>query len=146
MDYRVGQINRVFFLRFDDGEELKGGVEDLARREGIEQALVLALGALGEGRLVVGPREKTLPPEPVWAAFSEAREVLGVGTLSPGPEGPALHLHLAAGRGGEATLSGCLRGEGRVYLVLEAVVLEMTGFSSRRRPEAASNLNLLAFE
>ncbi|MBU2547674.1 MAG: DUF296 domain-containing protein [Proteobacteria bacterium] len=145
MEYRTGEIRRVFWARFNDGENLRAGLEDLARRENVEQGLVMVLGALGEARLVVGPKEKTLPPEPVWTGFQDGREILGLGTMIRGPEGPDLHLHLAAGRSGRETLAGCLREDGLVYLVVEAVMFEVTGLSVRRTPDKASGLNLPGF-
>ncbi|MEW6267477.1 MAG: PPC domain-containing DNA-binding protein [Thermodesulfobacteriota bacterium] len=143
MDYRVGHINRVFFARFEKGEDLSAGLNDLARREWIDQALVLVLGSMTQARLVVGPKEMVARPEPLWAAFTGGREVLGVGTLVPGPEGPSIHLHLAAGRGGEDPLIGCLREDGQVYLVAEAVILELKGFIAQRELDQVSGMNLL---
>ena len=145
MDYRSGQIGRVFWVRFNDGEDLTAEVIELARREEISQALVLFLGALKESNLVVGPRETVIPPDPVVQSFTQGREMLGVGTLAPGPDGPALHLHVGAGRVDRPTLVGCLRADSRVYLLIEAVVLEIQGIAAARKPDQASGLNLLQF-
>lgn len=146
MEYRCGEIKRVFWVRFEDGEDLRAGLEHLAEREQIHQALVLVLGGMGQARMVLGPLKKTIPPEPNWASFADGREILGVGTLAHGPQGPSLHLHLAAGRGGEPTLAGCLRAESEVYLIAEAVVLETSGLAAVRKADGASGLNLLAFD
>ncbi|MBW2321927.1 MAG: DUF296 domain-containing protein [Deltaproteobacteria bacterium] len=145
MDYRVGRINRVFFVRFDDGEDLRTCVEELAHREKIEQGLVLVTGAMKKVELVVGPKETAIPPEPVWSGFEDSREILGVGTLVQDPEGMSLHLHLAAGRGDEPVKVGCLRGENQVYLVAEVVILEINGLEAARIPDEASGLTLLSF-
>ena len=146
MDYRSGCIGRVFWARLDDGEDLGECLQDLARRETIGQALVLVLGALGQARVVVGPRETVIPPDPVWTAFTGGREILGVGTLVDSPEGPSLHMHIGAGRGEEPTVVGCLRAESQVYLLVEAVILEVTHMSARREPDEKTGLNLLTFK
>jgi len=145
MDYRVGQIKRVFFVRLDDGEDLRKQVEELAQREKIEQAVVLVTGAMRKAELVVGPKEPVIPPEAVWSGFEDSREILGVGTLVRDQEGGSLHLHLAAGRENEAVKVGCLRGDSQVYLIAEAVILEISGLAAVRSADDASGLNLLSF-
>ncbi|MFH1136138.1 MAG: DUF296 domain-containing protein [Pseudomonadota bacterium] len=146
MKYQAGKIGRVLWVRFDAGEDLRVGLLELAEKEGIDRAMVLALGALERGRLVVGPREAVVPPDPVWVGFADGREILGLGTLAPGPDGPSLHFHLGAGRGGEPSLLGCLRDSSEVYLTLECVVLELSGLTVARVPDAASGQNLLSFD
>lgn len=146
MDYRSGNIGRVFWVRFEDGENLLTGLKDLAQRETIDQGLVLVLGALKQGNVVLGPKETAIPPDPMWIQFTGAHEILGVGTIAGSPEGPSVHLHAGAGRGGEPPLVGCVRGENEVYLVAEVLVLEVTGFSAERRPDPASGMNLLTFD
>ena len=145
MNYQSGNLGRVFWVKFDDGEDLKAGLLELAAKEKIERAAIFAIGALNSAKLVSGPREAVLPPDPIWANFDDCREIIGIGTLAPGPDGPSLHLHAGAGRGGESTSLGCLRDDSEIYLTLECVVLEMNGLTVRRAPDEASGLNLLAF-
>lgn len=146
MDYRSGNIGRVFWARVDEGEDLRQGLIELAEKENIEQAMVLLLGAMHEGSLVTGPKEAVIPPEPTWTPFTGGREVLGMASLIKGSNGWTCHLHLATGRYEEPALVGCLRGDSRIYLLVEAVVLEVTGFSARRKPDPTVGLELLAFD
>ena len=144
MDYRTGKIGRVFCVRVDVGDDIRLGGLELARQEGLERAVILALGALEKGRLVVGPKEAVIPPDLLWAGFADGREILGLGTLAPGPDGPSLHFHMGVGRGGEPALVGCL-SDSEVYLTLECVILELSGLAVRPVPDAASGFNLISF-
>lgn len=146
MNYKTGSIGRVVWARFDDGDDIKRGLEEIALTEKIGQALVLVLGALKKADIVVGPKEAVIPPEPVWTGFADGREVLGVGSIAWTAEGPALHMHVAAGRGEEPVLAGCLRKNGEVYLVAEAVILETTGLTVTRDLDDASGLELLTIK
>lgn len=146
MDYRTGRIGRVIWMRLDDGDDLIECVKELAVQEKLERALVLVLGGLGRAEMVVGPREAVIPPEPIWASFTDGREILALGTLAPGPDGPNLHLHTGAGRGEEPTLIGCLKGKNQVYLLAEVVLLELADLDAYRALDRASGFNLLKFK
>ena len=146
MQVSEGKINRVFVLRLEDGEQLTDCVEQLARDREIGSALVLLVGGARDGALVVGPEHTTLSkPEPMIEKFSEAREILGVGTIFASDEGPKLHLHASCGRGTE-TLTGCTRLGVHAFLVAEIVILEITGLKASRKPDAISGFNLLNLE
>lgn len=146
MEYRQGRMGRVFYLRLDNGEDFKAQVEELARAENVRQGMVLALGALASAEMVVGPEKTELPPVPVWDRFGEAHEILGGGTLAWNAGGPVLHLHLSAGRGSEPVKTGCLRATGQVYLVAEAVIMEIEGLSASRRLVESLGLEILSFD
>jgi predicted DNA-binding protein with PD1-like motif len=49
---------------------------------------------------------------------------------------------VAAGRGDKVHV-GCLRRDAETFLVLEAIVLEITGIAARRELDPASGLALL---
>jgi predicted DNA-binding protein with PD1-like motif len=144
MDYAQGSIGRIFAARLHDGEEPYAAIEELAALEGVGSALVLLVGGARSARVVTGPKEPTGPVEPVLREFDDAREVLGVGTICPSDEGPKLHLHAGFGRGDQA-LVGCPRYGLQTYLVMEAVVIEMSGLNASREPDPQSGLKLLAF-
>lgn len=144
MEYTTGRMGRVFAARFHDGEAVYAGIEQIARREKIESALVFALGGARRGRVVVGPKQTTGPIQPMVSAFDDARELVGVGTIHPADGEPSLHFHAGIGRGQEAIV-GCPREGLDAFLVLEVVIVELTGLGARRELDPASGLRLLAF-
>jgi predicted DNA-binding protein with PD1-like motif len=144
MEYTTGSIGRVFAARFHDGEGVYTGIEEIARLEKIESAMVFALGGARRGRVVVGPKETTGPIEPMTRQFDDARELVGVGTIHPDGGEPSLHFHAAVGRCDEAIV-GCPREGLDAFLVLEVVIIELTGLSAERRLDPDSGLRLLAF-
>jgi len=142
MQYSEGRIGRVFVVRFDEGEDLLEGLRRFLAERKVRTGYLMVLGALHEGRMVTGPEEDVIPPVPHWETASGGWEMLGVATVYPDDRGePALHLHATAGRGQE-TLTGCLREVARVYLVVEAIVVELEGISFRRRHDPFTGLNL----
>lgn len=145
MHYRTGRVGRVVLARFDHGEPIMPALEGLCRDEGIRAGWFFLIGAVAQGSLVVGPRDASLPPEPVRAGFPEPHEIVGMGSVAWKEGAPALHLHASLGRGGDV-LTGCIRKEGRVFLVVEAVVMEIAGVQAARRPDARSGLELLSLE
>ncbi len=145
MKYREAALGRVFCAAFDHGDDLNAGLLRLAAECGLEAGFVFLLGALGKGRMVLGPKESVLPPVPMWRPFEEGREIMGVGSIFKEGDGYALHLHGATGRG-ETTLTGCLRQDCEVFLTVEAVILEVLGSGAARVKDAASGLSLLRFE
>jgi predicted DNA-binding protein with PD1-like motif len=144
MEYASGQVGRIFAARFHDGEAVYAGIEEIARREGIGSALVVVLGGVRRGKVVVGPKKTTGPLEVLTSQFDDAREVAGVGTIHSADGRPALHLHAAIGRG-EQTIAGCPRLGLEVFLLLEVVIIEITGLGAGRRLDPATGLKILAF-
>lgn len=144
MKYQQGQIGRVFVARVEHGEDLLQEVKQLAVKENVRAACILALGALKNAALVTGPRECTIPPDPVWRRFDDGREIAGIGTLFWDEEGPVIHLHSSAGRGG-VSLTGCLREKSEVYLVVEVIIIEFTGIDGIREMDPAIGLKILSF-
>ncbi len=130
MDYRIGRTGRVIVARFDHGEDFLAGLNDLVKKEEIRQAWFNVIGGIAAARVVTGPKEPTMPPEPVWRE-TETREVLGGGTIYWDDDGPAIHLHAALGHHGD-TVTGCVREWARTYLVLEVTIFEITGCSTHR--------------
>ena len=132
MKVSEGNVGRVFVVRLEDGDRLPGAIEELAKEKEISAASVILLGGLGSGKVVVGPKTATLPPEPMMAELEGVHEIAGVGTLFCNEKGqPKLHLHGAMGRDGR-TISGCTREGVEVWLVAEAIVTEIVGTKARR--------------
>lgn len=145
MRYSEARYGRVFVVRLEDGEILHEKIEELASKEGIGAAALIALGgADAESRLVVGPRAgRARPIEPMQYLLEDVHEIAGVGTIFPDESGrPVLHMHAAAGRESEAH-TGCVRAGVKVWHVMEVIVLELTETGARRVKEEASGFALL---
>jgi len=142
MKYQTGAPGRAIVVRFDDGDDVLKGLESVALKEGINAAVLYIIGGLRRGKVVVGPKEDRVPPEPVWQELEDPHEVAAIGTIFHDAEGPKVHLHGAFGRG-DSTKTGCLRELGETFLLLEAVILEIKGINARRELDPASGLKLL---
>src|SRR4030067_32293 len=123
MDYRKGSIGRLFIARIDHGEDLLSKLSGLAVREEIESGFFRMLGALGGARLVTGPKEKSIPPEIVWASFNDAREIIGAGNIFWENGAPKIHLHGAVGND-KGMVMGCIRKETEAFMVVEIFIIE----------------------
>lgn len=145
MRYKAGKVGRVVLARFDHGEQVVPALADLCEKEGISSGWFFLFGAVQNGRLVAGPREASLPPDPVWQEFKEPFEIVGMGSIAAGDGPPSIHLHSSLGRGKEV-LTGCIRKESEVFIVVEAMVLEVMGVRVTRSPDQRSGLELLTLE
>jgi predicted DNA-binding protein with PD1-like motif len=144
MEYRKGSIGRVFSVRFDEGDLFLEGLLDLIRKEKIRCGWFHVLGGLREADVVTGPKEPTMPPEPVWSRVSGAREVLGTGSIFWDEDEPKIHLHAALGHHGD-TLTACVRKGTRVYLVLEVLIVEIAEINATRPWYEKGGFNRLTF-
>lgn len=142
MEYTQGNLGRVFVARLHDGESIYDAVEEMAAKEGIERAAVLAVGGIRSGKVVTGPESPTGKLVPHHEEFNDARELVGVGTLFPQEGKPSLHFHAGMGRGNTA-LVGCPRDGMAVYLILEVVIIELIGVAAERAVDAETGLHLL---
>jgi predicted DNA-binding protein with PD1-like motif len=145
MNYKAGTIGKILLARFDHGEPVVPGLVDLCRKENVLSGWFFLFGAIAAGRMVTGPREACLPPEPVWTEFAKPHEIVGMGSVAEKEGAPAIHLHASLGRGKEV-LTGCIRKEGEVFLVVEALILQIAGVSASRKPDQSSGLELLSVE
>lgn len=61
-----GKPGRVFILRLEDGDILPDSIERFAAEKGVSTGYVVVVGGVGEGEVVVGPRNSSqMPPEPI---------------------------------------------------------------------------------
>ncbi|HVP93953.1 MAG TPA: PPC domain-containing DNA-binding protein [Methanoregulaceae archaeon] len=141
MQYAEGKPGRIFLLRIDDGEDLIKTLQDFIARHNVHCGHIRFIGALLSGQIVTGPEKPVLPPNPHFETFSGGWEVIGMATISPGDDSPHLHLHASIGRG-DRVLTGCLRGTIRTYIVVEAVISEITGIEIKREEDAKTGLVL----
>lgn len=142
MKYQRGTIGRVFVVRFEDGDDVIGGLVEIARNEHIRAASFHLVGGLKKGRFVVGPERDEMPPVPVWRELDESHEIVGFGTIFPHGDEPKVHLHGVYGKR-DHVRAGCLRGDAEAFLVLEAVVTEIEGIAAVRELDQASGMVLL---
>ena len=142
MEYQCGKMGRVFVVRFEDGDDVLGGLTEMASREGIDAAAFHLVGGMKRGRFVVGPEQEELPPVPVWRECYASHEILGFGTIFRHGEQPKIHFHGAFGKK-DAVRVGCLREASEAFLVVEAVVQEIVGVTARREMDHESGMVLL---
>jgi len=133
MEYTQGEVGRVFYVRFDHGDDVLAGLSSLAENEELHCGWFQLFGGFAAAEVVIGPKEPVMPPTPVWQNLRDTREVLGVGSIffDEQKQKPLLHLHAAMGHHGE-TVTGCVRQHTEVYLLIEAVVYELQGMDITR--------------
>jgi predicted DNA-binding protein with PD1-like motif len=142
VNYTQGRLGRVFVARLEDGESIYDAVEEIARKEGIEAASVLAIGGIRRGKVVTGPQHPTGKVVPHYEEFDDARELVGVGMLFPHEGKPSLHFHAGIGRH-DSALVGCPRAGMSVYLVLEVIITELVGAAAKREHDPGPRVSLL---
>jgi predicted DNA-binding protein with PD1-like motif len=144
MRYKQGSFGRVFIIKFDDKDDLLSGIKTVALKENIRIGTVMLLGGLRSADMVTGPREAVIPPDPLWQNLADGREVVGIGTLFRDRDEPILHLHGAVGREHE-TLTGCIRKNASVYLVIEAIIAEVIGINAHKVLDDTTGVKMLEF-
>lgn len=144
MQASEGKIGRVFILRLEDGDVVPGCIEEFAKKNKIQIASVTLIGGIGEGQIVVGPRDSNAsPPDPMLLPLDGAHEVVGIGLIAPDHNGVAgLHIHAALGRAGQ-TKTGCLRPGVKTWVVGEVVISEILEASVARLPDKKTGFELL---
>jgi predicted DNA-binding protein with PD1-like motif len=145
MQYRTGSIGRVFVIKFEDGDSLLDGIIGVAKKERVKAGFFFLLGGMRSAGMVCGPREPVLPPEPTWEGFADGREIVGVGSVFLKDGEPAVHLHGAVGKGG-TTLTGCVRKDDKVFLVVEALLLEVSGIDAAKVVSEKTGIAMLEFQ
>lgn len=143
MEYRQGRLGRIFVLKFAHHDDVKDSLDGFLKKENVRCAAFVFLGAFEKGRLVTGPKKAVIPPEPNTTAFKDGWEVMGVGTVFDG-ETPQVHIHGSMGKK-QKTLTGCVRKDVQVFMVIEAVVFELEGIRARKELDPRTGLNLLKF-
>jgi len=139
-----GRVGRVFVIRLEHGDILPHCLERFAEEHEVMVGHVILVGGIGEGQVVVGPRQSEVrPPEPMLLPLDGAHEVAGVGVIAPDEEGkPHLHIHAALGRSGQTT-TGCLRPGVTTWLVGEVILYEILETSAARKMDPVSGFALL---
>jgi len=142
MRYTKGSISRIFVLKFEDDDIVLDELDAFARREKLKAATFVFLGALKKGHIVTGPKKPVIPPEPNWARFKDGWEVMGIGTIFTNSRGPQIHIHTSMGKK-KKVITGCVRKDSKVFLVIEAIVFELKGVKATKAIDPKTGLNLL---
>lgn len=142
MEYSKGTIGRIFLLKFDDDDIVLKEIDRFARQERLRAATLIFLGALKKGHIVTGPKKPVIPPQPNWKSFKDGWEVMGIGTIITNKKGPKIHIHTSMGKKNKV-ITGCVRKDSKVFLVLEAVVFELKGIKAAKELDPETGLNLL---
>lgn len=143
MNYQIGTTGRVVIARFDHGDDVLRGLQEIAAQETIKAGYFHLVGALSGGRFVVGPETEDFPPVPAWRELQESHEVVGFGTILWEGETPKIHVHGAFGKG-DSVKVGCLREDSEVFIVIEAVITEIVGVQAVRQPDPATGMSLIS--
>lgn len=143
MQYTQGTLGRVFVAKLDDGDPIYESILDIAGREGIKSAAVMAVGGVRSGKVVTGPESPHGKVIPKTVEFDDARELVGFGVIAPLDEKPSLHMHAGIGHDGQAMVV-CPRIAANVYLVLEVVIIELLGIDATREYDAEFDVHVLS--
>ncbi len=122
---------RVWIAVLEAGEEAKASLLEIAKREEIEDASFVALGAFAKATVAYFDwQEKKYRDIPV----DEQVEVITlVGDIMPDEKGkPSLHAHTVLGRSDGSTRGGHLQ-EGHVRPTLEITITETPAHLTRRK-------------
>ena len=144
MQYSEGRFGRVFQVRVDHGEDLLESLEKFVREKGIRCGFAQFIGALKGGRIVTGPKELVLPPDPSFESYEGGWEVFGFASITPGQDGPHLHYHASIGRKREV-LTGCLREQATAYIIVEVLIVEISGSMVNRKKDPVAGVELPFF-
>jgi len=142
MRYTKGSIGRIFLLKFEDDDIVLNELDKFARHEKLKAATFIFLGALKKGHIVTGPKKPVIPPEPNWTKFKDGWEVMGIGTIFTNKKGPQIHIHTSMGKK-DKVITGCVRKDSKVFLVIEAIVFELRGVKATKAIDPQTGLNLL---
>lgn len=143
MKYQVGEVGRVILAHFEDGDEIIANLTAIVRNENVRGGIFYLLGGINEGRIVVGPtHDDVRPPEPTWREIVESHETLAIGTVFWYGDEPRFHIHGTYGKF-DSVKTGCLRDEARTFLIMEAIVIELTGINAVRDLDPVIKMTLL---
>lgn len=142
MEYTEGKIGRIFVLKFNNNDVLIDEIARFVKRTKLKTACMVFLGALRKGKIVTGPKKPVIPPDPNWVDFKDAWEVMGIGSVYTNKTGPQIHIHSSMGQK-KKVLTGCVRKNSSVFLVIEAFVFELKGVKATKEVDPKTGLNLL---
>jgi len=144
--YTEGKIGRIFVVRLENGDIVHECLEELAQKENISSAGVIAVGGADRGSvLVVGPEKSRddFPVNPMQLVLEDTSEIVATGTIFPDEAGkPLVHMHMACGRK-EKTVTGCIRSGVRTWHIIEVIIFEITDVTAKRLLDKKLGFKLL---
>jgi predicted DNA-binding protein with PD1-like motif len=143
MKHTTGKIKAVHLLKFENNDDFIAETENFIKKKKIKTAFFIFLGALRKGDIVSGPKKPVIPPDPFWNSFDNAWETFGVGSVFLGEGGkPQVHIHSSLGKGKKVKM-GCVRKNARVFIVIEALMLELSGINAKKGIDPKTGINML---
>lgn len=145
MKYSEVNLGRIFILRLEHGDRIPEVIEEFAKKNMVNSALVHFLGGADiNSKVVVGPEDgRELKPQPVITELLGASEAVGIGTIFTNEQGyPVLHMHASFGKGREV-ICGCTREGVGVWHIGEAVVFELVNSKAQRKIDKITGFELL---
>lgn len=143
MKYTTGKIKAVHVLKFENNDDFLAETSTFIKKKKIKTAFFMFLGALKKGDIVSGPKKPVIPPVPFWNSFDNAWEVFGTGSVFHGKGGsPQIHVHASLGKGKKVKM-GCVRKNARIFIVIEALLLELSGIKAVKEIDPKTGINML---
>ncbi|MBN1384468.1 MAG: DUF296 domain-containing protein [Elusimicrobia bacterium] len=142
MKYTSATIGKTIIAKIENNDDLLACLVKISKKEKIKSGIVFVIGAVHKNKAVCGPKKSVIPPEPFWQNFDGPSEIIAIGTIFFQSNQPKIHLHSGIGRGNSAII-GCLRNKTKVFLIAEAIILEMKNEKAVRRFDKKSKLSLL---
>ena len=142
MQSAEGNISKVYFLKFEHGENFREKLISFVKAKLIKHGVINFIGALNNTNVVIGPIKDELPAEPVWKSIDSSCEVNGFGTIFWKGAEPVIHIHSIFSHGDRGFI-GCLRNDANVFIVIEAIVTEISGVDIERKFDTQTGLDLM---
>ncbi|MCE5300298.1 MAG: DUF296 domain-containing protein [Spirochaetia bacterium] len=142
MKYKEGKIGRTFVIKFEDGDDFNAELTALAKKEKVKTGFFVFLGSLRKASIVCGPKKPVIPPDPNWIKIDGAWEIFGTGSVFTSKAGPMVHIHTSMGKG-KKTLTGCVRKDSSVFIVIEAMLVEIKGVKAEKAIDPVTGINML---
>lgn len=117
-------------------------LEKIAIKENVKSGFFFVIGAIHKNKAVCGPLKDAIPAKPFWQNFPGPSEIIGLGTIFSEKKQPKIHIHSAIGRG-KKTIVGCIRNKTKVFLIVEAVIIEIKNANAVRSFDKKVKLSLL---
>ena len=125
MEYQERRVQRVFSLKFSDGDRMIECVEKLAKEKGIHLGFVIFLGGFSKAELVLGLRKYSkVPGDFDRISFSETHEVVGAGSILWVDGQPKVHFHAGVAKEREVFIAHIEEAD---VVGAEAFILELGG-------------------
>lgn len=143
MKHTSGRIKAIHVLKFENNDDFIAETENFIKNKKIKTAFFIFLGGMKKGDLVSGPKKPVIPPDPFWQSYDKGWDVFGVGSVFSGAGGkPQIHIHSSLGSK-KMVKTGCMRKKASVFIVIEALMFELSGVKAEKGIDPATGINML---